>query len=195
MNRISVKVTTLFFVLLLLAFVGGLSNTVQAQVDTGSISGSVHDTSGGLVPGATVTATNTTTAAERTTKTGSVGQYTLQGLPPANYKVRIASPNFTTFETVVEVTVGGALTVNAELQIGTSSTVVEVTAGAGTEVNTQTQELSQLVDTTQLSSLPSLDRNPYDFVVLSGNVSNGDNTTASMSSSQTAVEPRSWLLD
>jgi hypothetical protein len=185
MNRISVKVTTLFFVLLLLAFVGGLSNTVQAQVDTGSISGSVHDTSGGLVPGATVTATNTTTAAERTTKTGSIGQYTLQGLPPANYKVRIASPNFTTFETVVEVTVGGALTVNAELQIGTSSTVVEVTAGAGTEVNTQTQELSQLVDTTQLASLPSLDRNPYDFVVLSGNVSNGDNTTASMSSSQT----------
>ena len=158
---------------------------VSAQVDTGSISGTVRDSSGGMVPGANVTATNVATAAERSAKTGDVGQYTLQGLPPGNYKLRIASPNFTTFETTVEVTVGGSLTVNAQLEVGTSTTVVEVTAGTGTEVNTQTQELSQLVDSTQLAQLPSLDRNPYDFVVLSGNVSNGDNTTASMSSGQT----------
>ena len=70
---------------------------------------------------------------------------------------------------------------DAQLEVGTSTTVVEVTAGGSSEVNTQTQELSQLVDSTQLAQLPSLDRNPYDFVVLSGNVSNGDNTTASMS--------------
>ena len=184
MNRVSPRLITLLSALLLLAFVGGLSDTVQAQVDTGSISGNVHDTSGGMVPGATVTATNVATAAERSTKSGSAGQYTLQGLPPGNYKVRVSSPNFTTFETTIEVTVGGALTINAELQVGTSATVIEVTAGAGTEVNTQTQELSQLVDSAQLSQLPSLNRNPYDFVVLSGNVSNGDNTNASMDSSQ-----------
>jgi hypothetical protein len=184
MNRVTLRLITLFSALLLLAFVGGLSDTVQAQVDTGSISGNVHDTSGGMVPGATVTATNVATAAERSTKTGSGGQYTVQGLVPGNYKVRVSSPNFTTFETTIEVTVGGALTINAELQVGTSSTVIEVTAGAGTEVNTQTQELSQLVDSAQLASLPSLNRNPYDFVVLSGNVSNGDNTNASMDSSQ-----------
>jgi hypothetical protein len=84
----------------------------------------------------------------------------------------------------VEVTVGGSLAVNAQLEVGSSTTVVEVAAGGGTEVNTQTQELSQLVDSTQLGQLPSLNRNPYDFVILSGNVSNGDNTTAGMSSGQ-----------
>jgi hypothetical protein len=173
-------------VLLLLSFVliAGFSGTLSAQVDTGSISGIVHDSSGAIVPNATVTTTSLATAGERSVKTSGVGQYTLQGLEPGNYKVRISSPNFTTFETTVEVTVGGALTVNAQLEVGSSTTVVEVTAGVGTEVNTQTQELSQLVDSTQLSALPSLDRNPYDFVVLSGNVSNGDNTTASMNSGQ-----------
>jgi hypothetical protein len=175
---------TLLVLLVVIAFVAGFSGAVSAQVDTGSVSGTVHDASGGVVPGAAVVATNTATASERSALTGGIGQYTLQGLPPGTYKIRISSKNFTTFETAVEVTVGGALTVDAQLEVGTSTTVVEVTAGGSSEVNTQTQELSQLVDSTQLAQLPSLDRNPYDFVVLSGNVSNGDNTTASMSSAQ-----------
>ena len=51
-------------------------------------------------------------------------------------------------------------------------------------MNTQTQELSQLINTQQLAQLPSLTRNPYDFVAISGNVSNGDTTSngATMSS-------------
>jgi len=176
----------LFYVALVLGAIGVLAGGANAQVDTGSVSGVVRDSSGAAVPNATITATNVATAAVRTATTNSVGEYTVQGLPPGSYKVRVASPSFTTFETTVEVTVGGALTVSPQLEIGTSTTVVEVTAGgAGTEVNTQTQELSQLVDANQLGSLPSLNRNPYDFVVLSGNVSNGDNTTSSMSSGQT----------
>jgi len=175
----------LFYVALVLGAIGVLAGRANAQVDTGSVSGVVRDSSGAAVPNATITTTNVATAAVRTATTNSVGEYTVQGLPPGSYKVRAASPSFTTFETTVEVTVGGALTVSPQLEVGTSTTVVEVTAGgAGTEVNTQTQELSQLVDANQLGSLPSLNRNPYDFVVLSGNVSNGDSTNASMSSSQ-----------
>jgi hypothetical protein len=59
-----------------------------------------------------------------------------------------------------------------------------VVAEGGVEVNTQTQELSQVVDTEQLAQLPSLTRNPYDFVGISGNVSSGDNTSTSSSSGQ-----------
>ena len=174
----------LFYVALVLGAIGVLAGRANAQVDTGSVSGVVRDSSGAAVPNATITATNVATAAVRTATTNNVGEYTIQGLAPGNYKVRVASPSFTTFEQTVEVTVGGSLTVSPQLEVGTSTTVVEVTAGAGTEVNTQTQELSQLVDSQQLGSLPSLNRNPYDFVVLSGNVSNGDSTNASMSSSQ-----------
>lgn len=161
-----------------------LAASTAAQVNTGSISGTVTDTSGSAVIGATITATSNATSEQHTTQSGDIGQFTLQGLNPGVYKVTVSSSGFNTFSTTVEIVVGTASTVNAKLEVGSSTTTVEVTASYGTEVNTQTQELSQLVDTAQLAALPSLNRNPYDFVVLSGNVSNGDNTNASMASSQ-----------
>jgi hypothetical protein len=161
-----------------------LSASAEAQVNTGSISGTVQDPSGGALVGATVTAKSVATGEERTTTSGSIGQYTLLGLPTGLYKLKVAHADFKTVERDVEVTVGANVTVDVPMEVGASSVVVEVAASYGTEVNTQTQELSQLVDSQQLGQLPSLNRDPYDFVVLSGNVSNGDNTNASMSSSQ-----------
>ena len=183
MNLKQLKPVVIGYAVLLVMFITGFSINVSAQVDTGSISGIVTDTSGSVIAGAKITAVNTATGVERSAETGGIGEYTLQGLPPGMYKVRAANTNFKTFEATVEVTVGGKVTVNPKLEVGSSTVTVEVTAGAA-EVNTQTQELSQLVDSAQLAQLPSLNRNPYDFVVLSGNVSNGDNTTASMSSAQ-----------
>src|SRR5271156_5865730 len=172
-----------FFVVLSILILG-FAGAASAQVNTGSIHGTVVDNSGAAVVGATITATNTGTGDQRTATSGDLGQYNLQGLNPGVYKVKVASPSFKTFETSVEITVGAPSTVDAKLEVGSSTTTVEVTASYGTEVNTQTQELSQLVDSQQLASLPSLNRDPYDFVILSGNVSNGDNTNASMGSSQ-----------
>ena len=63
-----------------------------------------------------------------------------------------------------------------KLSVNASVTEVQVVAEGGVEVNTQTQELSQVIDTHQMEQLPSLTRNPYDFVGLSGNVSSGDST-------------------
>jgi len=168
----------------LAALVLVFSCTANAQVNTGSISGTVHDSSGAAIVGATITATNVATSEQHTTVSGNIGQYTLQGLLPGTYKLKVTNTSFKTLETSLEVTVGSPVTFNPQLEVGSSTTVVEVTAASGTEVNTQTQELSQLVDTNQLAQLPSLNRNPYDFVVLSGNVSNGDNTTSDMGSSQ-----------
>jgi hypothetical protein len=154
------------------------SQLAFGQSEAGSIVGTVHDATGALVSGAKVKAKTLTTGAERSTVTGTAGQYQIPGLEPTKYEVTISSPNFQTFKSTVEVTVGGTVTVDAQLAVGQSSTVVEVTAeGAGTQVNTQTQELSQLIDTQQLAQLPSLTRNPYDFVAISGNVSNGDSTS------------------
>ena len=171
------------FALLALLFLC-VSASVFAQVNTGSITGTVKDASGGVIPGATVTATNVATSVARTLESGSLGQFTLQALPVGNYRVKVTAPSFKTWETAVEVTVGGTTSLNVQLEVGSSAVVVEVTAAAGTEINTETHELSQLVDNQQLQNLPSLTRNPYDFVVSAGNVSSGDNTTSSMNSGQ-----------
>src|SRR6202040_2184543 len=79
------------------------------------------------------------------------------------------------------ITVGSHVTLDAPLSVSQVSTTVEVVAapGGGAEINTQTQEISQIVTPQQIENLPSLTRNPYDFVALAGNVSGGDKSMSS----------------
>jgi len=184
MNRLPFKFKFLTFLLTLLALFALTASFAFGQAEAGSISGTVRDASGAVVPNANITITNTATAAVRTAQTNNLGQFSIVGLEPGKYNAKISSPSFATYERVIEVTVGGKSTLDAQLTVGTSSTVVEVTAGAVSEVNTQTQEISQLVDSNQISQLPSLTRNPYDFVAISGNVSGGDSTTPNTTGSQ-----------
>jgi len=74
-------------------------------------------------------------------------------------------------------TVGNISTIDAQLTVGQSSAVIEVVEKGRRRSTRQSQELSQLVDTQQMAQLPSLNRNAYDFVAISGNVSNGDATS------------------
>jgi len=157
---------------------------VCAQVERGRLAGTVTDQSGAVVTGATITVTNLGTNAVRNTRTSGTGAYSMVGLEPATYQVTVASGDFKPFNAKVEVTVGGHVTLDAKLSISASTSNVQVIGEGGTVVNTQTQELSQVVDQQQLAQLPSLTRNPYDFVAVSGNVSSGDNTTTSGASGQ-----------
>ena len=154
-----------------------VATAALAQLESGQISGTVTDQSGAEVPGATVTVTNTTSNAVRTTVTLKTGGYVVVGLEPGTYQVSFSARNFKTFTANIEVTVGASETLDAKLSVSSNFSEVEVLAPGGTTVNTQTQELSQVVDTTQMAELPSLTRNPYDFVALSGNVSAGDSTS------------------
>jgi Carboxypeptidase regulatory-like domain len=172
-------------VLLSIAVVVLFATFAFGQAETGSISGTVSDATGAVIPSASITVTNAATSAVRTTQTGNIGQFDVPGLEPGHYRLKINKSNFQTYEQVVEVTVGSKTVIDAKLTVGSSSTVVEVIGtGGGVQVNTETHELSQLVDNHQLQNLPSLTRNPYDFIVSSGNVSSGDNTSSSMDSGQ-----------
>src|SRR6516164_8007772 len=171
-----VRVCVLFAVL----FVTLLS---VAQVNLGVITGTVRDKAGAVVAGGTVTAKNVDTSFERTVQTNSLGSYIMPALPLGTYEVTITSQAFSTYNQRTQVTVGGQTTVDATLGIAAASTTVEVSAqAAGVEVNTQTQELSQIVSEEQIAQLPSLTRNPYDFIALSGNVSGGDRSSQAANS-------------
>jgi hypothetical protein len=158
--------------------------SLSAQVESGQVEGTVTDESGAVVPGAMVTIRNIASNVTRTTQSSQTGSYVVVGLEPGTYQVAVSAGEFKPFSSNIEVTVGGNVMLDAKLSVNSTVTDVQVVAEGGTTVNTQSQELSQVVDTQQLSTLPSLTRNPYDFVVLSGNVSNGDNTTDSANSSQ-----------
>jgi len=75
---------------------GLLTASLAAQAVTGTILGTVTDTSGAAVPGATVTLTNTGTGLTRSAVTDAAGEYTLPSLPTGKYKMSAELPGFKT---------------------------------------------------------------------------------------------------
>ena len=149
---------------------------VLGQRDTGTITGTVTDPSGAVVSGATVTTKSVGTGATRSVTTNNSGAYTIAGLPPGQYDVTVESPNFSKFTQRISVTVGSTNEVSAKLAVAGQGTTVEVVGtGGGTQVETQSSDLSQVVSGTSVTQLPSLTRNPYDFVATAGNATE-DNT-------------------
>jgi hypothetical protein len=141
------------------------------------VSGTVVDSSEAVISSASVTLRNTETNTARTVTTGAAGVYSFTNLQPGHYELTTAPAGFSPYKSALLVEVGGHYTINAKLHPSTS-TVIEVATDSSVQVNTATPEVSQVVTSEQVSQLPSLTRNPYDFVVLSGNVSAGDNTNA-----------------
>jgi len=84
-----------------------LSVGAFGQAESGTITGTVHDPSGAVVVGATVTAKNVATSAQRTAQTGNLGQYNFTGIPAGTYEIDVTSGNFAPYKTNAEVTVGG----------------------------------------------------------------------------------------
>jgi outer membrane receptor protein involved in Fe transport len=155
-------------------FVFLLPSAVWAQTETGQIIGTVTDPQGAVVRAATVTIKSVETGATRPATTNEQGQYVVANLQPGLYDVTVQAQGFAPKTQRVQVTVGSQVSLETSLSIQAAEAVVDVVASGGVEVNTQNQELSDVVSGTQIRELPTLTRNPYDLVGLSGNVSEGD---------------------
>jgi len=155
------------------ALVFTLATTVVAlgQSQNGSISGVVTDQSGAVVANADVTVTNVATGAVRTTTTTSAGDYTVQGLPPQDYKVSVTGAGFGTSVTTLNVSVGSANTVNVKLAVKSTVVEINVAENSFSGINLENAENSQVINTTQLLEFPTETRNPYALTQLSGSVS------------------------
>ncbi|HEV2708432.1 MAG TPA: TonB-dependent receptor [Pyrinomonadaceae bacterium] len=152
-----------------------LSGAAFAQTETGQISGRVADPNGAAVPGATVVAKSVESGAERTATSNEEGVYVITNLQPGIYDVTATGTGFAPGTQRAQVTVGGRVTLDVPLGVSAVTGEVTVVAGeGGVEVNTQTQELADVVSSTQLRELPTITRNPYALVAISGNVSPGD---------------------
>ncbi len=162
---ISRAFTALF---LLVVLTGG----ALAQTETGQIVINVTDPTGAVVPNAAVVVKSVNTGATRNVTTADDGSATITNLQPGTYEVTTTATGFAPLPQKVDVAIGGKITINSQLSVAAiSGEAVNVVASeGGVEVNTQSQELSNVVSGTQLRELPSLTRNPYDFVALSGGV-------------------------
>ena len=158
-------------ILLALLTAAVFSITALAQTETGQIVGKVTDSQGAVIPGASVTIKSVNTGVERTGTTNHEGVYIVSNLQPGVYEVQIQAQGFGTKTQQVNVTVGSQVSFTTQLSVGpVAGGTVNIIAGGGVEVNTRNQELSDVVSSNQIRELPTLTRNPYDLVSLSGNV-------------------------
>jgi hypothetical protein len=136
----------------------------------GTILGVVKDTSGGTVPGAKITVTNTDTSEARTSTTGDDGAYRVPGLMPGHYTVRIEKDGFkTSNQTALNLDVAQELVVNPTMDVGSATQEVTVT-GEAPLVNTTESSLGGLVNDQQIADLPLNGRNYIDLTLLQAGV-------------------------
>lgn len=163
----------LIFLLLLLL----VPTSALGQTETGRIIGSVTDPQGAVVAGADVTVRNVDTGATRTTRTSEDGNFTVTNLQPGRYEVAIKAAGFAGSTQAAQVNVGQPTSIDIALNVAGSGETVDVVAGEeGVSVNTENQELSTVVSEREIKELPTITRNPYSLISLSGNVSPTDPT-------------------
>jgi hypothetical protein len=125
-----------------------------AQLNLGSISGTLTDPSGAIIAGAKVTVTDIDRGVSRTLTSDSAGQYSAASLTPGSYSVRAEFMGFQTINrTGIAVGVGQAVRVDLAMQPGAQTQTVTVTEAVPL-VNTTNEVLSSTVESPQLSQLP-----------------------------------------
>jgi Carboxypeptidase regulatory-like domain len=125
-----------------------------AQGDRGTITGTVSDPTGAVVPNANIQVVNSDTAAVYKVSTTSTGNYTLPNLPAGTYLLSVDSAGFKKFDRPgIVVQVAQTLRVDAVLEVGSSTDTVTVNAEAPL-LKTESGEISHQVDYTQVTELP-----------------------------------------
>ncbi len=135
----------------------------------GTITGDVKDASGALIPGATVTATNTGTNAAREMPSNASGIFTFTALPPGPYVVKAELQGFKTAQQAIELHVEQTVRVNFTMEIGTLSETAEVT-GVAPLITTENATVGTVIENRRIVELPLNGRNFLSLIALSTNV-------------------------
>ncbi len=145
---------------------------VTAQ-DTGTITGTVRDNSGAVIPGADVKVSAGAGGNDRATTTNSDGDYLAAGLPGGTYNLTISAKGFKTYRANgVVLRVGQKARVDAELAIGDVATEVVVQGEQLNQVETQSSELAGTVTGKQLTQLQLNGRNYTQLLALTPGATN-----------------------
>jgi hypothetical protein len=163
------------------ALVLGVSGPVHAQSTRGSVSGNVTDSTGGFLPGVTVTVTSNATGFVRTTTTDGNGFYRITGLDPGSYTVKFELQGFKVVENrEVPIPPTGETTFDGALELGALTESVDVTAVTDAiSLNKTNGSVGQTFSARQATELPlGAARNLNNLALLAPSVSNAPGQTA-----------------
>lgn len=143
-----------------------LTAAAYAQLDNGSITGTLRDSSGAVIPNATVTIRNVATGVKSTLKTNQDGVYQALALIPGTYAVEATASGFGAVKNpAVEVHVQTRAQVDFALKAGSQSETIEVNAAA-VALQTQSADVGNVVGTAQINDLPLNARRYADLALL-----------------------------
>src|ERR1700758_4631508 len=145
----------------------------QATISFAQLSGTVLDTSGRAVVGASVTARDVGTNQTYKSSSNSSGFYFVPNLPPGQYDLSVENSGFAKYvHTGISLSVGQTATIDVTLKVASAQEVVTVTSEAPPVEPTKT-EISQVIDTVQIQELPTNGRRFVDFALLTPGVATG----------------------
>ncbi|MBI3401132.1 MAG: TonB-dependent receptor [Acidobacteria bacterium] len=147
----------------------------QSQAANGAIEGIVSDSSGGVLPGVTVTVTNVDTGLARTVVSNEKGLYRAPLLPLGTYRVAAELQGFKTYsQTGITVSVGATAVVNVSMAVGAVSETITVNADSPL-VDTSRIDIGHTMSDLEVHNLPLVARNPYNFALVQPGVTGYEN--------------------
>jgi outer membrane receptor protein involved in Fe transport len=169
----------------------GCCMPAMAQFDTAQINGTVRDSSGALIPNASIQIQNRDTGLIRQTVTNSTGIYVLSQIPPGVYRITASAQGFSSAaRTGVELALSQTATLDFLLKPGSSNETVEVSAQSVT-LDTTTNDVGAELGTEPVNDLPLAGRNYSSLLVLQTGVTpiNNDQTGGRTNAVGNAVYP------
>jgi hypothetical protein len=158
-DRVERVKCALLSAVLMFGFVVLIPTLTQAQTQTGTIAGTVTDSSGAVVVGAIIKITNVGTGVTQAATTNAEGRYLVPLMPTGDYQLEASKSGFqSVIHKGITLTVGAAPVVDFTLPVGQTSTSVTV-EGQVSQVNVQSAAVSSLVSSRQVSQLPLNGRN------------------------------------
>jgi outer membrane receptor protein involved in Fe transport len=160
----------MFMRLLAVAVFGMMTAAAWGQLSTATLFGTVTDTTGAVVPNATITLTQTDTNFVRVVTTNDVGEYHAEFLPIGPYVAKVNAKGFQAFEQKgIALTATQHADLNFALTVGAATSIVEVTSQVPL-VNSGNSTLSRTVDNIEVDNLPLVSRQPYRLLDLTAGV-------------------------
>lgn len=152
-----------------------IAAAAQSQAANGDIEGIIRDTSGAVLPGVTVTVTNTDTGAVRVVVSNENGTYRAVLLPLGTYTVTAELPGFKRYErTGLTLSAGQSVVVDIAMDVGGVTEVVSVSAEQPV-VDSAKIDLGRNLGEREVKNLPLVSRNPYNFALVQPGVTGFEN--------------------
>jgi hypothetical protein len=146
-----------------------------AAQELATLSVTVTDQSGGVIPQARVTVRSTETGAKRSEASSGTGLVVIPGLPAGSYELTVEAGRFSSYRTPLTLTVGQVASLGVTLAIEGAKQQVEVRESAQS-VDAEKSDVSQVIDTQKISDLPIAGRDFIDFVLLTPTANVGRST-------------------